>query len=76
MPKLRVGQFDATEVRLICGRLWTRLLERFERDLVYLGVVVSEKPIARAALLTYAGMAVNAIFDSLLDIVKKENTRD
>ena len=53
-PKLRVGPFDVTEDRLNCGRLWARWLERFERDLVYSGVVVAEKlDMARAALLIY-----------------------
>ena len=76
-PKLRVGPFDVTEDRLDCGRLWARLLERFERDLVYSGLVVAEKPdMARAALLIYAGMAVEDIHDSLPDVVKPENTTD
>ena len=73
-PKLQISPFDVTEDRLDCGRLWSRWVERFERELIYNGVEVSTKPdLARAALLIHAGIAVEDIHDSLPDMVKPEN---
>ena len=73
-PKLQISPFDVTEDRLDCGRLWSRWVERFERELIYHGVEVSTKPdLARAALLIHAGIAVEDIHDSLPDMVKPEN---
>ena len=71
-PKLKIGQFDVTEDRLDCSRLWKRYLERFERELIYLGVDPKDNPgIAKAALLIHAGEAVEDIHDSLPDPVAK-----
>ena len=67
-PKLKILPFDVTGDRLDIGRLWSRWLERFERELVYQGVVHGAKPeLAKAALLIHAGVAVEDIHDSLPD---------
>ena len=76
-PKLKIQQFDITSNRLDCGRLWNRWIERFERDLLYQGVIKGEKPdLARAALLIHAGVEVEDIHDSLPEVPKPENFTD
>ena len=72
-PKLKIAPFDINEDRLNSGRVFTRWLQRFERELIYGGVVISEKPdVAKAALLIHAGIAVEDIHDSLPDPTKPE----
>ena len=84
-PKLQISPFDVTEDRLYCGRLWSRWVERFERELIYNRVEVSTNPdLARAAILIHAFdplvaisiskiIALEDIHDSLPDMVKPEN---
>ena len=72
-PKLKISPFDVTGDRLDIGRLWSRWLERFERELLYQGVDSTAKPaLAKAALLIHAGVAVEDIHDSLPDVTKPE----
>ena len=76
-PKLRISEFVVTEDRLDCGRLWSRWVERFEREIVYQGVSLTAKPeIAKAALLIHAGMDVEDIHDSLPNVTKPEDMSD
>ena len=73
-PKLRISEFVVTEDRLDCGRLWSRWVERFEREIVYQGVDLTAKPeVAKAALLIHAGMDVEDIHDSLPNVTKPED---
>jgi len=72
-PKLKILPFDTTSSRLDAGRLWSRWIERFERDLVYQGVDIKQKPdLAQAALLIHAGIDVEDIHDTLPDVPKPE----
>ena len=76
-PKLKIAPFDVTAERLDIGRLWSRWLERFEREIEYQGVDIVAKPnVARAALLIHAGVDVEDVHDSLPDITKPEGTPD
>ena len=76
-PKLKIQPFDTNANRLECGRLWTRWIECFERELLYQGVNKGEKPdLARAALLIYAGIDVEDVHDSLPDAPKPEGLTD
>ena len=71
-PKLKNLPFDVNGDRLDIGRLWSRWLERFERELLYQGVDIAEKPaLAKAALLIHAGIAVEDVHDSLPEIAVK-----
>ena len=70
-PKLKVQPFDLHGEKLTLGKRWEGWLERFERDLHYNGVDLSDRDnsqICQMALLIYAGTAVEDLHDSLADV--------
>ena len=71
---MKIERFDIQGDRLDLVRQFEKWIERFERELLYNGVDITDKAeLAKMALLIYAGPDVEDIYATLSDPPKPEN---